>query len=83
VKPAYINAGSVMALVVALPIFDIEKEHLNEEVSHHVVGTGVFTATGIMAVRYPLQQLPLTLYLSLTVTNPSMLYSHVFEYLLF
>lgn len=44
-------AGSVMALVVALPLLDPMKQDLNEDVAHHTTGSGIFGATGIMAVR--------------------------------
>jgi hypothetical protein len=44
-------AGSVMALVVALPILDPQKQYVHEDVSHHTISPGIFGATGIMAVR--------------------------------
>lgn len=41
---------SVMALVVALPLLDPMKQDLNEDVAHHTTGSGIFGATGIMAL---------------------------------
>ena len=42
-----------MAMVVALPFLDPHKEWLQEGSQHHSIRSGVFDATGIMAVRAP------------------------------